>query len=442
VLAAARGRAITVIQGAAGAGKTELLKQVVAAAKQADMNVLALTRNAIIAQELGEQLGVESHTLKWLDGGSIYEPISKILEKTERSTLLIMDEAGVADQHDWDSLLHIVTKNRNVQLVAVGDRLQTQSIDGRASFGVVINAIQSSEQGKHLFVDMKTSIRCKEWHEEHDLLRQGSTQAAEKAAKEGRIAAVEKAKGVEKVADLVMERIEQGEDVLAVAVSNPEAAAIAVAIQDRRDIKRDERTQLRWEDQKTGVGDFVRTRKNERQKGILNGDVWTVRAIDDKGLTLQRKIGKKEDGPKTWVSHEWAQKHLELAYAATIDLTQGMTVDRAIVKVSDSIGISRLYAGATRGRQPPIFVAEYDRLDPRPNTTKGLEAVQAAIERNDVDPTVQEMLTEHREWEEAEQERRKAEQERQRAEEQSYRRSRSSSPSQAPSRGPVRQLKR
>lgn len=372
----AEGRALTTIQGVAGAGKSYLLKPVVRAAQRRPghpMDVLVLSRNAKLAGDLGTELGVASSTLARFRHRK--QPL-------DRPTLLIVDEAGLVDQADWQALLEIARQNDQVQIVAVGDRLQAQPIDRLATWAVVSQAAQDAGA----YAELTQSFRNQAWMDEATWLRRGDPQAVYMADDAQRIWAANPDQGADRVAALVLKLTQRGEDALGIAATNEEAAAIATAIQQAKGITRDPRTRLRW-DQQTGVGDTVRTRKNERAAKIRNGDTWQVLAVDDQGLRLQAA-----DGRRVRVSHAWARDHLELAYAATVDSAQGVTVDRTVLWVSPLLGQTRLYSAATRGRQAPVYVAEVDPHRPVPTRVQAREAVEAAVLRNDLARTMHEIL--------------------------------------------------
>ena len=77
---------------------------------------------------------------------------------------------------------------------------------------------------------------------------------------------------------------------------------------------------------------------------------------------------------------------MELAYAATVDSAQGVTVDRTVAWVGQGMGRTRLYSAATRGRQAPVYVTE------AATPTEATERVRAAIHRDDLAATMQELL--------------------------------------------------
>ncbi len=363
----AGGKALTTVQGVAGAGKTHMMKPVVAAAQAQGLDVLVLARNAKLAHELGAELHVPSSTLaRW----------SHRQHPASRPTLLILDEAGLVDQRNWQAVLDHAAREP-IQVVALGDRYQAQPIDRLASWAVVTNATQHTGS----YAELSQTFRNQSWAPEAGHLRDGDATAIDLAHAAQRIWAAPDGHGPAQAAEMVLKLTQRHEDALAIAATNEDAAAIAEAIQRRREITVDPRTHLRW-GQHTGVGDQVRTRKNERQEAIQNGDRWTVQQITDHGLLLQGPTGRIAR-----VSHQWAKDHLELAYAATVDSAQGVTVDRAVVLVGPGMGHTRLYSAATRGRQAPVYIAE------SVSHATAAERIRHAVRVNDLAPTMQEILT-------------------------------------------------
>lgn len=137
-----------------------------------------------------------------------------------------------------------------------------------------------------------------------------------------------------------------------------------------------EQTALRF-GQKCGIGDEVRTRKNDRRKGMHNGQVWLVTEIKEDGSLSLESLGDQKR--RVWVDADYAAEAVELAYAGTVDSAQGVTVDRAILDV-DGMGRSLLYSGATRGRQAPVYVSAVE------------DGLAGALGRDDVAMTMLELL--------------------------------------------------
>jgi len=138
-------------------------------------------------------------------------------------------------------------------------------------------------------------------------------------------------------------------EAVALVISNSEAAAISAEVQRRRCIVG---TTPCAQDMYCGVGDRVRTRKNDYRAHVLNGQRWQVAGVHrDGSVTLQGERGAPVTLPAAYV-----RRYLELDYAMTVDSAQGITVDRAICVLREGTGRSYLYSAATRGRQPPEYV--------------------------------------------------------------------------------------
>jgi len=402
----ARGRALCAVQGVAGAGKTLLLQRISEAAKAEGIKVKILTRNAKLAADLGLELEAESGTVaKW----------KKQKGRTDTDTMIIVDEAGLLDQEDWIELLHFCAKEERVQIVAVGDRLQSQPIDRKATWAIISQATQKADS----YAELVETIRNREWREEAYALRAGKSEAITMAKKDNRIVPTLPGKATEAAAKTIMEEKEKGRDVIAVAATNQEAAEIAEAVQKQLRIEVDQRTELRW-GQMTGIGDIVRTRRNDQNGKTKNGEMWQVTAIDDDGIeirSLQSAKSKKQE-KTTKVSHTWAREHLELGYATTVDSAQGITVDRAIVVIGPYMGRTKLYAAATRGREAPIYITEIEPTQENDRTMIDIaeNKVKETLKRNDLIPTLTELIEPQRtekQIKEQKQEKREIQQERQ-----------------------------
>ncbi len=370
----AEGRGLVAIQGVAGAGKSHLMKNVVPAARERGMDVIVLGRNAKLATELATELGTRGYTLDYFCNVTI--PNGRVT----RPTLIILDEAGLVDQRHWLAILEYAQKNPNLQIVAIGDRLQIQPIDRRGSWGVVTAA--AAREGA--YTELTQTWRNRTWADEANALRNGDPEPVIAAAKgEGRLQLVPDP--ISEAAAIVLAARATRTDVLAITRTNAEAAWIADLVQKGLGITPDPRTHLRW-DQQAGVGDIVRTRANsysDPENTIRNGDTWFVRAITDTGILLE--AARPGDRRSVWVSHDWARESLELAYAITADSAQGVTVDQAVVVNAGSMGRTMLYSAATRGRQAPVYLVA-EELGPAD------VQLRMACRRDDIARTMREIL--------------------------------------------------
>ncbi len=355
----AQGRALTVTSGVAGAGKSYLAKPISDAACRQGYTVKVLSRN----KQLGVDLALDLDLGR--DAAVTLASFADLSPRAGDTVFWILDEAGLVDQADMQQVLDALASHPQWRLWALGDRLQAQAIDRRGTFGAVLAGCVPEAR-----TQLTQSYRCAAWAAEHDLLRSGNP-AILRVVDDGRL--LESSDPIEDMAQQVLAAERLGDQAIALCATNATAAEVAETVQVLRKISVDDRTALRW-GQKAGIGDRVRTRVNNRRKGITNGQVWTVAEIGNDGSLLLERPGRR-----VWVDTQYAREGLELAYAGTVDSAQGITVDRAIVDLRN-MGRSLLYSAATRGRQAPVYVQS------------GEATLAAALARDDVTPTMVELI--------------------------------------------------
>ena len=351
----AQGRALSVTVGVAGAGKTFLAKPIVDSAKKQRIKTVVLSRNRMLVENLKQELGCSAaHTFATFDPE----------EFSNGKTLIIVDEAGLIDQPDLKILLNAVEKNKNMQVWMLGDSGQAQAIDRKASFRVVEQSVDPDA-----IKTLSTSYRCQSWMEEHNYLRHipniddaerknsaAQFYAQQKLAQRALIHVddLSSEKRYEKLAKLSQDFHENGEDAVVITRSNADAASISSYIQVLRGVDVCLETSLRY-DQKAGIGDEIRTRKNDWKKGVRNGQTWVVVGIDGEGGLIVSRKGEKQSNKLMHLPKSYTSEFVELAYAVTADSAQGITVDRAIVDAA-GMGVSLFYSASTRGRKSPVIV--------------------------------------------------------------------------------------
>jgi DNA transposition AAA+ family ATPase len=364
-----RGRALCVVSGVAGSGKTFVLRPITEAAKRSKLAITVLARNANLARDLGEELSVPSYTL-----AAFKLAIRNNKIDLTRPQMIIVDEAGLVDYNDWQTLLDLSEK-LNVQIVAVGDRRQSQPIDGRASFATVSRACQATGSYQML----ETTYRNQAWVEEATAIREAQAdKVVELAEAEGRLIGKPGDEILDMACQCYAKYKDAGEDVVLLARDNATAADLASAVQESLGIVG---THEIAKEESIGIGDEVRARRNVRTLGITNGDRFKVVGFVNSGIVLTRLDNRRT----VLVAYEYAQEHIELAYCATIDSVQGQTRDRVIVLVDAAIGNTLLYSGATRGRNAPIYLVKTETNSPQ-------EILANAITNEDLTLTIAELI--------------------------------------------------
>jgi conjugative relaxase-like TrwC/TraI family protein len=127
-------------------------------------------------------------------------------------------------------------------------------------------------------------------------------------------------------------------------------------------------------DRAFAVGDLVVCGKNAlRSLGVANGSRGQVTAIDptERRITLQLEDGKQvtltraylDERPRWWTRGNPDRRTLDLGYGTTGHRSQGVTLDRALVRVAGAEDNSWLYVAATRAAKETTF---FDVVAPEP----------------------------------------------------------------------------
>lgn len=362
------------VTGPAGAGKTTMLRVahdalarqgrtlvVVAPTKKAatvagrEIGAAALSLHALLADHgwrwVRDAAGAETWTR--LQPGQIDPRSGALFEGPRRFTLragdrVLVDEAGMVDLRTANALAAIAAET-GAGIAMVGDPLQALPV-GHAG------AMASLTRRATATVELSTV------HRFHDPAYAALTlrlrEPANRDTALGVAADLEAGGHVCRVENSVEAREVMVEGYFAAAGpyrsvalvtgTNEEADAINEAIQARR-IERGElrpdRTAAGRGDQLLLEGDTVQTRRNDRDAGVENRALWTIRSIGPAGIEL---VSTTDGLQVRTVSAGYAAEHVQLAYASTVHGIQGETTDVSIV--GPGVDAAGLYVGMTRGR--------------------------------------------------------------------------------------------
>jgi conjugative relaxase-like TrwC/TraI family protein len=361
---------ITIVEGAAGAGKTAML----AAARTVSLDqghrmvVLTPTRKAAMVAEA--QIGAASYPVAWLlyqhgfrwdDDGRwsqvAFEP--EMAARLRADDLVVVDEAGMLDQDTARALLALADQ-AGVRIGLVGDRHQLPAV-GRG--GVLDLAARHAGDrtltldGVRRFVDSTyadLSLRMRHATDPGDvfdeLVARGEVVVHASEVERQQVLAVKASRGELVVAD-TREQVARINGlahqlrVLTGEVTGDVTGNVSGATDAQRTTSTGERI---------GIGDRIATRRNDTHTDVANRETWTVTATQDGALVVDGDAGRRV------LPADYVREHVELAYATTAYGAQGQTVPVSHVSVGDHTGASSAYVGMTRGhhRNTAHFVAE------------------------------------------------------------------------------------
>ncbi|MGH2908006.1 MAG: MobF family relaxase, partial [Solirubrobacteraceae bacterium] len=358
ILTRADAEVITVIEGAAGAGKTARLATTRERAVAAGRRMVVVTPTLKAAQVAEGATGAASYSAAWLlhqhgfrwDADGRWSRVDSSPAARAglcRGDLLVVDEAGMVDQDTVRALLHLADEAQ-VLVMLVGDRHQLPAV-GRG--GVLDLAIRyAPDRVQHL--DGVRRFEDPRYAELSLRMRTGteSGEVFDELVARGEV--VIHASDVERTRRL---SVEASVGKLVVADTREQVARINTFAHRIRKATGDVEEQvLTAAGERIGVGDTIATRRNDRDADVANRELWTVKSCRDGSLTVVGEAGRRVLPPN------YLRGDVELAYATTAYGAQGSTVAESHVLVGEHSGAASAYVGMTRGRRRNVahLVAE------------------------------------------------------------------------------------
>lgn len=334
----------------AGAGKTTAMRVFAHAWRSSGGRVFAFAPSARAAQELGETIDADPHTLHQLITTAQAHGLAQHRFDFRPGDVLVIDEAAMAGTH---TLHQVVTYalERDADVRLVGDHCQLGAVEAGGAVILIARAIGAEQLHEVVRFDDPLQAEASMWirnghpagldyYLDRRLVSGGSRETMRDAAHHGwrdDLAAGRHSllivPTLEDIVDLNAqaraERIRDGH-------VHP---ADGVALHDGT---------------RASAGDYIVTRRNDRHLTVgdhgdfvKNGDTWHVHQVHPDGriTAIHRANGQAAVLPADYVS-----RNVELAYAATVHRVQGMTCDTSHQLVPDTLTRELLYTGITRGR--------------------------------------------------------------------------------------------
>ncbi|MBL3685682.1 conjugal transfer protein [Leucobacter zeae] len=352
------GRAVDVLVGPAGAGKTTSLEKLreIWETQHGAGSVRGLAPTARAAEVLAESLGIQTeNTAKWLyETGTGTDWKDGFDYQLRAGDLMIVDEASIAGTMALDQL-RAQAETAGAKLLLVGDWAQLAAVDAGGAFGLLASARDDVAELVNLH-------RFKaDWEgDASKLLRLGKTAGLDPYIEHGRVAW-----GLDET--IVATAVEAWKQDEATQAGDSDTTFVSLLIaptndmvERLNDIARDWRIEQGHVDATreaaiaSGVaspGDRIVTRQNARtlrtdhDRWVKNNDEWIVRDITETGDIVAAAGDELLVLPATYCAD-----HVQLAYATTAHRSQGRTVDTAHTIVDSSASRETFYVAMTRGK--------------------------------------------------------------------------------------------
>ena len=343
---------IAAVAGAAGAGKSRMLKTAKAAFEGQGFKVRGAALAGKAAEGLQKDAGIKSRTIASLEWAW-----AQGRERLGPRDVLVIDEAGMIGSRQLGRVLAEARKS-GAKVVLVGDARQLQPIEAGAPFRAIVERTGVA--------NIETVIRQREeWARKASMdLAQGRVQTGLAAYLERGHVRFEASREEAKRA-IALDWVaapEQAWDKIVLAHTRADVIELNEAIRRARagkgELGQAAAFQTGQGKREFAAGDRIVFLKNDRELGVKNGTLGTVEAAEAGRLTVVLDGDKASRERVTVEAHAYAA--IDHGYAVTVHKSQGATVDRAFVLASGGMDRHLTYVAMTRHRKQATLYAGRD----------------------------------------------------------------------------------
>lgn len=318
---------VSIIRGAAGTGKTTLMKEAVSHMEKAGKRVTVVAPTAQASRGVLREEGFDKA-----------ETVAKLLadEKLQQSVqnqVLWVDEAGLLGTKDMTALIDLATK-KNARLILGGDTRQHASVVRGDALRILntVGGIKTAEVSK-IYRQRNEQYRAAV----EDLSKGDVKDAFQKLDDIGSIQSIDPLKPNKALVDDYVEAIKKGKSALVVSPTHQQGDEVTQAIRQKLKatghIGKKEITTTRLANlnlTEAQKGDWRNFQKgqvvqfNQNKPGIKRGSMWTVEDSSEKGVSIKNAEGKVLPLPMQKSSdYDLYQKgEINLAKGDTIRITR------------------------------------------------------------------------------------------------------------------------
>jgi len=328
----------------AGSGKTTAVRVLAQVWAGHGRKVVGLAPSAAAAAALAEATGLSCETLAKLDHDLSHSPASTLVGSIGPGTLVVIDEAGMADTLTLDRVIsYAVERDASVRLI--GDDQQLAAIGA----GGVLRDIATTHGALRLdelvrFADQAEAAASLD-------LREGDPAALGYYLDHDRVHVGDDATSADAVFDAWSQELSMGRDCLMLAPTRDLVRELNMRAQAARGLSG--QSVPISDGCSAHVGDILLSRRNDRRLGISgtdwvkNGDRWIVTDIKDGAMSVRHR----DSGLHAQLPSAYVAAHVELGYASTVHTAQGLTADVMHGIATGEETRQTLYTMLTRGRE-------------------------------------------------------------------------------------------
>jgi len=291
---------VSIIRGAAGSGKTTLMKEAVAKIEETGKKVTVVAPTAQASRGVLKEEGFEhAETVAKL-------LVDKKLQDSLKDQVLWVDEAGLLGTQDMTRLLDIATQN-NTQLILGGDTRQHASVVRGDALRILntVGGIKTAEVNR-IYRQRKEQYRSAV----EDLSKGDVRTGFDKLDKMGSIKETDPLKPNATLVEDYVTALKKGKSALVISPTHKQGNQVTEEIRQamrkkgligRRELKASKLSSLNLTEAEKGdwrsfkPGQMIQF--NQNVPGIQRGSQWKVSEIEDKNILIENKGGQKEKLP-------------------------------------------------------------------------------------------------------------------------------------------------
>lgn len=349
---------MTVITGGPGTGKTTVVQTIIRLAEQEGLRILLCAPTGRAAKRLAETTQRKAKTIHRLLVPDGHAGAMQVFEYNETkmlpADLVIVDEVSMLDM---EMMYHLLSALKpQCRCILVGDADQLPSVGA----GAVLHDIIAS--GQVPVVRLDTIFRQKEGGRivtNAHLINSGRLPVVNEDTEFRFVEIDNEADGAEKISPLYNSELLETGDKFAVQVLSPMyknpcgVDNLNQLIQERFNPPAEGKAELKGKNVVFRVGDKVMQKHNDYEKGVFNGDMGEIFAIQ-KDMVYVRY-------PEQDVKYEGQEvDEITLAYAITVHKSQGSEYHTVIMVLVNSHAImlqrNLFYTAVTRAKRKVILV--------------------------------------------------------------------------------------
>ncbi|HWU45685.1 MAG TPA: AAA family ATPase, partial [Humibacter sp.] len=362
------------ISGAAGTGKTTMLKVAGAALRRRGRNMIIVAPTKKASAVAGRETQTASSSLhqllhdygwRWTTneaGATVWtrlqigqsDPTTGNTYTGPRIRIrpgdrIVVDEAGMLDLEAANALLDVLERTR-AGVALVGDQYQALPVGHSGAMSLFWRRAADH-------VELATIHRYKDpaWAELSLRLRNTygrdvALGVADDLIRTGHVVLTSNdVDARDAMVTAWLDATRRGQTIALVAATHGEAQTVSEDIQARRISTGSLDTRQATSGQggqAIFAGDIVQTRRNDSTTDVQNRQNWVVKKVTSEHVIL---ASTSDSSDLRKITHDYASSHLHLGYATTVYGVQGETTDLSLV--GPGVDAAGLYVGLTRGKE-------------------------------------------------------------------------------------------